>query len=185
MSNHGEISDGELINRYLNGETALLTTLVKRYHKSFCNKAYWILKDADLAKDIAQDCWTTIIAKLNSLKDADSFRSWAHRIVYTKSIDQIRKINRKRIKQDEYSKDIRKEFDDSEEEEQGLKELLIKSIKQLPGNQQMVIKLFYVEEHSLKEISNLLKISVGTVKSRLFHAREKLKRILKNRNHEK
>jgi len=45
--------------------------------------------------------------------------------------------------------------------------------------QQMVIKLFYTEEYSLKEISKTLNISVGTTKSRLFHAREKLKQILK------
>ncbi|RZV55819.1 MAG: RNA polymerase sigma factor, partial [Flavobacteriaceae bacterium] len=106
MISHEELSDGELVKRYLLGETSLLTVLVKRYHRSFCNKAYWILKDPDIAKDIAQDCWTTIMKKLDSLKDGESFCSWANRIVYTKSLDELRRINRKRIKQDEYKKDI-------------------------------------------------------------------------------
>ncbi len=56
---------------------------------------------------------------------------------------------------------------------------LQQAIKSLPNNQQIVLRLFYTQEYSLLEIGNILDISVGTVKSRLFHAREKLKTILK------
>ncbi|WP_452599421.1 RNA polymerase sigma factor [Pontimicrobium sp. MEBiC01747] len=45
--------------------------------------------------------------------------------------------------------------------------------------------MFYVQDYSLKEISNVLDVSVGTIKSRLFHARERLKLILKHNNYEK
>ena len=62
---------------------------------------------------------------------------------------------------------------------------LLKAIKTLPAHQQMVIRLFYAEDYSLKDISNTLNISEGTAKSRLYHAREKLKLILKNRTNEK
>jgi RNA polymerase sigma-70 factor (ECF subfamily) len=48
----------------------------------------------------------------------------------------------------------------------------------------MVLKLFYVEDYKLKELSDILKISVGTAKSRLFHAREKLKQQLKHKDYE-
>ncbi|MGB5782052.1 MAG: sigma-70 family RNA polymerase sigma factor, partial [Eudoraea sp.] len=58
------------------------------------------------------------------------------------------------------------------------------AIKGLPRDQQVVLRLFYLEEYSLREISEILNKSEGTVKSRLYHAREKLKIILKNRNHE-
>ena len=70
------------------------------------------------------------------------------------------------------------------DDKESIKIDLLKAIQSLSINQQMVIRLFYVEEYSLKDISDTLKISVGTVKSRLFHAREKLKLILKNRNYE-
>ncbi len=52
-------------------------------------------------------------------------------------------------------------------------------IRVLPKDQQVVLRLFYTEEYSLKEISEILEISVGAVKSRLFHARERLKISLK------
>lgn len=52
-------------------------------------------------------------------------------------------------------------------------------IRVLPKDQQVVLRLFYTEQYSLKEISEILEISVGAVKSRLFHARERLKISLK------
>ena len=54
----------------------------------------------------------------------------------------------------------------------------------LPEGQQIVLKLFYTEEYSLIEICEILGLSLGTVKSRLFYAREKLKTIIKNRNYD-
>ena len=56
------------------------------------------------------------------------------------------------------------------------------AIKNLPQNQQIILRLFYLEECSINEISSILKISKGTVKSRLFYAREKLKSIFKIQN---
>ncbi len=59
--------------------------------------------------------------------------------------------------------------------------LLQKAVLTLPTNQQLVLRLFYLEGYSLKEMSQILEISMGTVKSRLFYGREKLKTILKHK----
>ncbi|QRM91044.1 sigma-70 family RNA polymerase sigma factor [Lacinutrix sp. WUR7] len=150
----------------------------------FCEKAFWLVKDADLSKDIAQDTWKTIIAKIEDLKDTSSFGSWALRIVYSKSLDVLRTKNSERFKQEEYVKNQEVIVEDNNENTT-LKRKLLLAIQDLPEQQQQVIKLFYVEEYSLKEISKTLNISIGTAKSRLFYARERLKTILKNRNYEK
>ena len=63
--------------------------------------------------------------------------------------------------------------------------ILRSSIRDLPKKQQQILNLFYLEEFSIKQVSEILNISTGTVKSRLFTAREKLKTILKDRNYEK
>jgi len=60
-----------------------------------------------------------------------------------------------------------------------VKKKLLKAIETLSKDKQNVLRLFYVEDYSLKEISVILNISLGTVKSRLFQAREKLKTIIK------
>ncbi len=169
-----------LVTEYLSGNTNALAKLVKRWHKLFCEKAYWMVKDGDMAKDIAQDSWNTIIDKIGSLEDPSSFGGWALRIVYTKSLNCIKSVNRKRhhlelyrYEQDEVS--VENDDDDM------LKKTLLNAITTLPEQQQIVIRLFYKEAYSLKDISAILSISVGTAKSRLFHAREKLKSILKHR----
>ena len=79
---------------FQSGDKNALNQLVKRWHKTFCEKAFWLVKDADVAKDIAQDAWSVIINKIDSLKKPESFGSWALRIVYTKSLDWI-KANKK------------------------------------------------------------------------------------------
>nr|WP_262910627.1 sigma-70 family RNA polymerase sigma factor [Psychroserpens luteolus] len=157
--------------------------LVKRWHLVFCQKAFWILKDPDLSKDIAQDTWRVVINKIEALNNTSSFGSWALRIVCSKSFDELRKQNIKRSKTNEFEKTLIAD-DEIYTENEPIKKMLIKAINELPEHQQIVIKLFYTENYSLKDISKILHVSVGTVKSRLFHAREKLKKIIKTEYYE-
>ena len=170
--------DARLVKQFQSGNVNALAELVKRWHRQFCDKAYWIVKDKDVAKDIAQSSWNTIIHKIDSLKDARSFSGWAMRIVYNKSLDYLRARSKEQSQINEYYHHQDKSNIAIDEDEQ-LKQRLLKAIRTLPNSQQQVIKLFYVEDYSLKEIGELLQISIGTAKSRLFHAREKLKQHLK------
>ena len=81
MKNTNNLSDVALIEKYQKGDTKSLNLLVKRWHLKFCNLAFFIVKDAAIAKDIAQESWIIIINKLDTLKNVDSFKSWAFRIV--------------------------------------------------------------------------------------------------------
>ena len=173
--------DEKLVEAYKAGDKKALAALVKRWHKLFCDKAYWLVKDKDAAKDIAQDSWTIIIKKIEALKEPKQFKYWAYRIVCNKSTDWLRLQvkNQKRIV--EYDLEIESDETKYSENEQ-LKLRLLKAINELPTNQKVIVKLFYTESYSLKQISNLLEISIGTAKSRLFHAREKLKKELNNKN---
>ena len=180
MNDNNKVVDGLLVLQYQSGNDKALPLLVKRWHKKFCSKAYWITKDADVSKDIAQESWRLIMNKLQSLKDPNSFGGWALTIVYRKAIDWIRTHKKEDEKLHEYYND--RVIDEHEpNDNEHLKKELLKAIKSLPENQQLVINLFYVEDYTLKEISEILNISAGTVKSRLFHAREKLKKSIKNR----
>jgi len=151
--------------------------LVNRHHKKLCRHAYWYVHDFDTSKDIVQDCWGTIINKLHGLKDPNAFGSWAMRIVTRKSLDFLNRDSRKRenLKQHCPNND-QEDIEENRTTEIGL---LKKAIWTLSEDQQVVLRLFYTEDYSLKEITTILDISLGTVKSRLFHAREKLKTIIK------
>ena len=175
--------DEKLVKAYKAGDKMALAALVKRWHMLFCDKAYWMVKDRDVAKDIAQDSWSIIIDKIESLNEPKQFKYWAYRIVCNKATDWLRhqtKNNNNIIGYDIDFKSDNSEYINNE----NLKLSLLKAINDLPINQKIVIQLFYLESYSLKEISKSLNISVGTAKSRLFHAREKLKTILKHINYE-
>mgnify|MGYP003641879689 CR=1 len=178
MSQNEKEKDGLLILDYQSGNKLALAELVKRWHKHFCKKAFFIVKDVDEAKDVAQDSWRTIIDKLETIKDPFSFSGWAMRIVHTKSIDVLRK-RQKDLKNKNNIKLNSFEEDEPYDEKKVHKKKLYLAILKLPIDQQEAVRLFYMEELSLNDISKLLKIKQGTIKSRLFHAREKLKLILK------
>tara|TARA_R110002049_G_scaffold309298_2_gene520500 strand:+ start:22920 stop:23474 length:555 start_codon:yes stop_codon:yes gene_type:complete len=175
--------DGNLVLDYLNGNQSAIVKLVARWHKLFCKKAFWMVKDPDVAKDIAQDSWKTIIEKMDTLRNPNSFKSWSFRIVYRKSIDWIHANNKMRDELELYKYE-QKEIPEEAVDDLQLKNNLLKAVQALPKKQQHVIKLFYIEDCSLKEIGDILNISIGTAKSRLFHARETLKQTLKYKTYE-
>lgn len=178
--------DSNLVVEYQKGNKKAIAVLVKRWHLRFCEFAFWYVKDADVAKDIAQESWSVIINKLETLQEPKKFKSWAISIVNRKAIDWIRAKNREENKLKKYSEENPSILiEESIDSQDGIKLALLNTIKTLSSEQQIVLKLFYTQDYTLKEISEILNISVGTIKSRLFHAREKLKTTLKNRNYEK
>ena len=131
MNNKQRLIDGRLVINYQSGDNKALALLVKRWHKIFCEKAYWLIKDADLAKDIAQESWGTIINKIGELKDPNSFGSWALRIVYTKSLNSIKADGRKREHLESYCYE-QEIFGIENDEDNLLKRQLLKAIMSLP-----------------------------------------------------
>lgn len=177
MSDTDKIFDGLLVLQYRAGNTDAFRLLVSRHHKKLCRHAYWYTHDIDAAKDIAQDCWGVVLGKLHTLRDPNLFGSWALRIVTRKALNHLKKEKRELQERNEFTRSTSKEEYSDVAEEKAQK--LSKAMLDLPPGQQQVLHLFYKESHSLREISKILDISEGTVKSRLFHAREKLKSLLK------
>ncbi len=125
-----------------------------------------------MSKDIAQECWFTIINNLHALNNLDSFESWAYRIVYTKSIDSLKRKNQTTNNLRAIGNMELKE-ETTRYENNSILKALKRAIGKLSKEKQDVIRLFYLEEYSILEISDFLCIPKGTVKSRLFKAREK------------
>lgn len=171
-----KVFDAYLVLQHQSGDKKALGLLVKKHHYGFCKHAHWYTKDIDSSKDIVQESWNVILKKLDMLRDPNSFSSWAMKIVTRKSLDYLKK--QKKIREHLNTKNFITEAQEKEEENPILSKLK-KAIKELPENQQVVLRLFYTQEYTLKEIADILEISIGTVKSRLYHAREKLKTILK------
>nr|WP_299341136.1 sigma-70 family RNA polymerase sigma factor [Allomuricauda sp.] len=184
MSDSNKILDSLLVISYQSGDKKALELLVKRWNKRLCLQAYRYTKDWDSAKDVVQDTWHTIIKKLILLRDANSFGSWAMTITSRKALDLVKKTAKtKKIEEVRLLENAKTEVS-TEDKEKQISQIL-KIIPELPFEQRMVLKLFYLEEYSLNEISQITNVSLGTVKTRLFRAREKIKSIIKKGKDEK
>lgn len=168
--NKGKILDEYLILQAQNGDKGALGALVNRWNKKLTSFSYKYTKNNDQAKDIVQDSWIAIIRGINKLKSPSKFPSWAFRIVYNKTIDQLKKT---------HDLDLSKVNEPQSEEILDHEILDINAeLKKLPSIHKTILNLYYLEGMPVKEISKLLSISDGTVKSRIFYAREKLKKNL-------
>jgi len=179
MNKPSNILDGVLVLEYRSGSKKALDLLVKKYHLKLCRHANYYTKDIELAKDVVQDSWAVILKKLHTLKDPNLFGSWAFRIVTRKALNALQKSkkNRNDARRHEY---LSNTIAPNIQNETAYKPLQ-QAIAELSENQQIVLRLFYTEAYSLYEISTILDVAEGTVKSRLFHAREKLKTKLKSK----
>ena len=174
-----QIFDELLVLKSQSGDSRSLSLLISRWHPKLIRQANRHLYDMEASKDVVQESWQAIIKGLTGLKDSTKFGVWALSITSRKAIDWIRKkqISRKRVS-DEVEFQLEHSSDQGNEKEVLIEKIGI-ALKNLPTDQRIVLSMFYLESLSLHNISKILSLPVGTVKSRLYYAREHLKRILK------
>ncbi len=180
MANHvARIFDEYLIASARAGDKAALERLVKHWHPKLLTHAYRLTGDFEQARDVVQDGWADIIKGLPRLEETKVFPAWAYRIVTRRAADHIRRNVRKRRIEAAYAAEPEKvNTAISAIEMSADKTPLHRAITKLPPKQQAAIALFYLEDFSIAEISVALEVPAGTVKTRLMHARHKLRAIL-------
>ena len=171
-----DIHDELLVLRCQNNDTAALTELVRRWRRRLLRHAFCLLGEREEAEDVTQEAWIAIVRGITRLKDPALFSGWAFRIVTNKCMDTLRR-NRRIEKVDEFLM-VSEMTDANVEGEQIATQLIQESLRKLPGSAQAILSLKYMEDRSISEISQIMGIPLGTVKSRLFAAREKLKKTM-------
>ena len=156
--------------------------MIRRFNPRLQSKVFYHTKNRDSVKDITQECWYAIINNMDEVKFQIGFEAWALNIARNKAVDWIRNQQKERKRQLEVRAEEEEEAVNSDEADD-LREFQIQEIKAymnlLPESQKIILELFYKDNLSLPEVSEVLGISKGTVKSRLFTAREQLKKLLK------
>ncbi len=174
-------SCNQLVSRYQNGDAEALKLLIHNFHPKMIRFIHYQAGNGSPVEDLAQDCWFIIINKMHSLNLRISFEAWAFTIAKRKSIDWIREQQRIRDRNQELATETEStEAKESVTASSNTKkiEMIRAGIEELPPTQKIVTRMFYLENLRLNEISDALNISSGTVKSRLFHERENLKKII-------
>ena len=189
-----ELGDDKiLVERVRKGDHAAFRRLVERYQERVFAIAIGIVRNEDDAMDITQDAFVKVYRYLDGFRGTSSFYTWLYRIVVNLCIDHGRRLSRASVV----------DFDDTLSHpdasllpagdvaptpiglpaaELGRKELRNRigdALERLTAKHREVIVLREIQGLSYNEISEVLSISVGTVMSRLHHARQNMQTLLK------
>lgn len=170
-----QLTDEEIVTRMQAGELQLYEELVIRYQRKLVNYAITIVYDYDIAVDVVQDGLIKAYKKINSFDTTKKFSSWMFRIIHNQAIDYIRKHKREVAMGDnEWILDTMPTKEDREEEldKKMTKKQMHKNLQALPVDYRTVLSLYYLEDKSYQEISDILRIPAGTVATRLSRGKK-------------
>ncbi|MEO0642268.1 MAG: RNA polymerase sigma factor [Pseudomonadota bacterium] len=156
------------------GDVRAFERLHQRWHLRIARAARRYTGSDDAARDITQDCWLAIWKGLASLRDPKRFRAYTFGVLHRRGADYVRGAIRTRARAATGSPLA----EPSEAARQGERSALNQAFSALPPEQRLAAHLHFVEGLTLSEIAEAQSIPTGTAKSRLFHARRKLKAAL-------
>lgn len=170
------IVDELLVLRAQEGSSEAFDRLIERWQGAVMRHAARFV-GRDTAHDVAQDAWIVVVRKLSRLDDPARFVPWLLRIVAAVAVDFVRaRTRRARAESSVDPPDATNATTlDGCSRSTERDERLRAAVAALPPEQRIPVELFYVEELSVHDIAEVLGIPPGTVKSRLFQARARLR----------
>ena len=180
------LSDEDLIGDFQAGDVSAFEEIVRRYKDQLVNFAYRFLGDLEEAEDIAQETFLRVFRKKNAYRNVAKFSTWIYTITGNLAKTELRRRKRRKLislsslgfeDKDFDLKDTKKGPEESVHEL--IKdEFIQRAINLLPDKFREVIIFRDIQELSYEEISTIVKIPLGTVKSRVNRGRLKLQEIL-------
>lgn len=172
------IYDEFLVAAAITGDRTALSRLVARWQARLLRHAWRVLGDAERAKDVVQEAWTDIIKNLARLDDVAAFPAWAYRIVTRRCQRAFAASGRAWLELDDNIAQTLVAAEHGSGEFSAEMSVVMDAIGRLPAAQRAALALFYLEELIVAEIAVATDVSPGTVKTRLMHARRKVRAIL-------
>jgi len=173
-------TDIDLVTRIKNGDTSAFEPIVGRYRDRIFTLCRYMLYDKEDVQDAAQEVFLKVYRSLERYSPDSSFYTWLYRIAVNVCIDYNKKLRPALL--DAEFLDAVPSLDPSPEHLYESKEtgrVIEEALNRLPDNLKMAIILKEIDGFSYEEIAEVLNISIGTVKSRISRAREKLRWLLR------
>jgi RNA polymerase sigma-70 factor (ECF subfamily) len=167
--------DGYLVVLAQGGSRDAMDRLARRWTTRLVRYVSRTTGNSQTARDIVQETWLAAIRALPRLADSSQFPAWIYAIAHRKAVDSIRTTQRSRKLIEHSRRELEIADVPSESEAENQRTDLSAAITRLSEDQRAVVYLFYGEDLGVQEIATVLAVPVGTVKSRLFHARTTLK----------
>lgn len=180
-----QIYDEWLVLQSREGDRQAFAELVSRFQGRLFGHAMQLTGRRDVALDAVQETWLALIRELHRLEDPARFAGFAHRILARRCADLARRQRRRREVGAELADATQSAAGSSERSERidpsELGRVRI-ALDELPTDRRTLLAMHYLHEMPLADMANVLRVPIGTVKSRLHAARAELRRILERRS---
>jgi len=176
------MEDKALIEEAQRGGREAFEAIVKRYEKKVFHLAYGFVQDRAAADDLAQEIFVKVYFSLSKFHFKSEFGTWLYRIAVNHIKDHLRKVSRRKEVSLEEFENVPLAMDDQVKEREQRqdddlkKKIVFGVLATLPQKYRMILTLREVKGFSYEEITRVLKISPGTVDSRLHRARKLLRK---------
>jgi RNA polymerase sigma-70 factor (ECF subfamily) len=189
----GDMDDHQLLAATLSGAEDAFLEITRRYRNQITNYVYRMLDDYDRAVDLAQETFVRVWVNAGRYQATYSFSTYIYKIAHNLAISELRQRKRRRTIQlptffsDKDNEEMEVEIEDRKQpladdvmigDER--RQAVSRAIASLPEKYRAALVLWHIEEKSYDEISEVLGLPVGTVKSRINRARNLLKEKLRD-----
>jgi RNA polymerase sigma-70 factor (ECF subfamily) len=189
INNIKELTDAELITRSISGREESFEELVTRYQRPIVSYVYRMLNDYDASLDVTQEVFIKVYKSLERYSTDYKFSTWLYRIAHNAAIDHIRRNSKKlqslETENQEGTYQLQLESPrptpEQERENSEWRTEIEAVVKCLPTVYRELIILRHAKDLSYGEISEITNLPLGTVKNRLFRAREMMREMFVER----
>lgn len=177
------LSDEAVVELVRNEDQELYREIVKRYQAKLLRYAAYLIRDEAKAADVVQEAFIKAFINLKGFNLKKKFSSWIYRIVHNETINYLKKHKKEISLENNHwlksKEDVEADFNRKE-----ARKMLYQSLKKLPLKYRSPLVLFYLEEKSYEEISDVLRIPVGTVGTRINRGKKMMRSIYKQKGGE-
>jgi len=186
----GELTDSQVVQQFLDGNSRAFGELVARYDKRLINFVYRTVGDRERAQDLIQETFVRVFRHLHRFDQTKKFSTWVYTIAGNLAKNELRNRSRnplvlfQTIKKNWQADHRPLEWEDTKlrpddlYRKRHLKELVENSVAQLPEHHRIVFVLRELQGKTYEEIADITGCNLGTVKSRLNRARNNFARII-------
>ena len=190
MTDWQQLDDDILIKVFLQGDQSAFEVLFKKYQKQVARLVISIAKRESLVDDIVQEVFLLVYRHLHKFKGQSAFKTWIYRITVNETMRQLNKAKRWQPLPESGPDGLQSMpslvvYDSGPTPERVLidrqqKIVIREALSTLKPNHQVILTLYYLEDLPVQEIAQILDIPEGSVKSRLYYARDALKKALQS-----
>ncbi len=185
------MEEAELIRLLANRDEGAFKILIRDYSERVYNTALSIVQNEHDAEDVTQEVFIEVFQSIGKFKSESRLTTWIYRIAVTKSLEFIRKKKRqkrhgilsslfKKNETEPIKEAIHFHHPGAQLENKERLAILFAAINQLPENQKTAFLLSKTENLSYAEISEIMRLSVSSVESLLFRAKQNLRKLLED-----